>query len=923
MQKVYRYLFLLLLLTNSLVFSQLKNNKQSILLDFKSADNKISVQQQLKTTSSISTDTLYFYAWANAYSNKNTELSKRFLENYKLDFQFARKSKLGKIEIDTIYGNKNIKSYQFLRDKPDILQVVFKEKLNKNDSINLSFHYDIYLPSNKFTGYGIDKKNNILLDNFYFSPFVYPLQFYSNNNLDDRPENPTDFEVKIKHLNPKKRLYSNIKSEGNNIIEKQKRHLKILITDDDFENFFIDNISLDIYKKSNKIDSLEKRQLLLKILGFYKKIYGKIPFSKILITKKDLQNNPVYGFDLLPKFLNPYDEKFVWELSMLHQIGLKFANQLLIDKRQQAWLYFAISSYPEFEYLEQYYPNRKLSGKLSKYKILKYYYFSQMNILEKYPIFYDYMARMNKDQKLTTPLNLMSNFNKDVALPYKTVLGFVMLEDQMKQTKFQSKLKEFYNDAIKHNIDSQSFYNQFSIDKNHWFYNYITTRQKYDYKLKILSKTGDGINLKIKNKLQGQIPLNLYRISKNKISKIKTLSPVKKDTTFTVYNQKNTDWIGVNYFNYYPEIQIYNNFKKVKQSLFGKPLQFRLFQDFENPLKHQLFLNPFFQYNYYDGIILGSQIYNMKMLHNNFDFSVSPSYSLKAKTISGSFGITYRQYFENLKPYTIKYGINGAYYHYNHDLTYKKINPYTVIELRNKNLRKREGSNIAVSFLSIDKQSINDNNKEQNHYKILNLSFQKFKVNIIKDHFLTSELQLSDKFGKLVGKYRIRWLTDKTRQWDFRFFAGVFLYNKTQSDYFSFALDRPTDYLFRYNYYGRSENSGIFQQQFIWAEGGFKTFFKNQFANQWIVSNNMNIGIWKWFNLYGDIAFKKNKNENPKFYYDSGLRINLVQDYFEIFFPVYSSLGNELKSPEYYKKIRLVFTIDLNHLMKMYSRGWY
>jgi hypothetical protein len=43
-------------------------------------------------------------------------------------------------------------------------------------------------------------------------------------------------------------------------------------------------------------------------------------------------------------------------------------------------------------------------------------------------------------------------------------------------------------------------------------------------------------------------------------------------------------------------------------------------------------------------------------------------------------------------------------------------------------------------------------------------------------------------------------------------------------NYYSFALDRPTDYLFDYNYYGRSENTGFFcQQQLIIAEGGFKS----------------------------------------------------------------------------------------------------
>lgn len=41
--------------------------------------------------------------------------------------------------------------------------------------------------------------------------------------------------------------------------------------------------------------------------------------------------------------------------------------------------------------------------------------------------------------------------------------------------------------------------------------------------------------------------------------------------------------------------------------------------------------------------------------------------------------------------------------------------------------------------------------------------------------------------------------------------------------FFSFALDRPTDYLFDFNYLGRSEDTGLVSQQIIIAEGGFKS----------------------------------------------------------------------------------------------------
>src|SRR5690606_35900458 len=121
------------------------------------------------------------------------------------------------------------------------------------------------------------------------------------------------------------------------------------------------------------------------------------------------------------------------------------------------------------------------------------------------------------------------------------------------------------------------------------------------------------------------------------------------------------------------------------------------------------------------------------------------------------------------------------------------------------------------------------------------------------------DLQLASKFGKASAEIEYRRLFEDNRQLTLRMFAGSFLYNKTKSDFFNFALDRPTDYLFDYNYYGRSEDTGFFSQQLILSEGGFKSIIEPQFANQWIATVNAGYSIWNWIEVYGDIGLLKNK----------------------------------------------------------------
>ena len=136
-------------------------------------------------------------------------------------------------------------------------------------------------------------------------------------------------------------------------------------------------------------------------------------------------------------------------------------------------------------------------------------------------------------------------------------------------------------------------------------------------------------------------------------------------------------------------------------------------------------------------------------------------------------------------------------------------------------------------------------------------------------------------------------------------------------------MDRPTDYLFDYNYLGQFESTGIFSQQLIIAEGGFKSKLDTAFANEWLTSLNASASIWRYVQVYGDIGVLKNKGHDPLFVYDAGIRLNLITDYFEIYFPFYSNLGWEIDQPQYSQKIRFVFTAEPKALLGLFRREWF
>lgn len=257
-----------------------------------------------------------------------------------------------------------------------------------------------------------------------------------------------------------------------------------------------------------------------------------------------------------------------------------------------------------------------------------------------------------------------------------------------------------------------------------------------------------------------------------------------------------------------------------------------------------------------------------------------------------------------------------------------KIQPYLQFQYREpNNLRSNQTKKLTFRYFSIQKdksRSIIDENTIP-PYNVFNIRFSNLDNNIDKFKKWAMDLQFSSDFGKLSTSYELRKRTPKDQHYNLRLFAGTFLYNSLpiNETNFDYALDRPTDYLFEYNYLGLSESSGILSQQLIVADGGFKSKLDPGFANQWLTTLNASASIWRYIQAYGDIGLVKNKNRNAYFAYDSGIRLDLITDYFEVYFPVYSNLGWEINQSNYTQKIRFVFTADISALASLLTRRWF
>ena len=230
---------------------------------------------------------------------------------------------------------------------------------------------------------------------------------------------------------------------------------------------------------------------------------------------------------------------------------------------------------------------------------------------------------------------------------------------------------------------------------------------------------------------------------------------------------------------------------------------------------------------------------------------------------------------------------------------------------------------LVARLISVNKEvEVGKSKEESDKYNIFNLRYINSSFNAINRTQYAINAELNSSFSKITTDFRYRKFFSADGSFDIRFFGGLFLHNKSEGDYFSFGLNRGSDYLFEQNLFGRSENDGIFSQQFVIDQAGFKSkYSKPHFSNQLITSINTSISIYKWAEVYNDFAMLKNKDNSPNYFYENGIRLNFVPNIFEFYFPIYTNESFEVTKEAYPTKVRFIITTSIDRIYNFFRRG--
>lgn len=903
----------------------------------------VSVYQELtfNNQTNDTLDTIILNDWNNSYSDKNSTLGKRFSDEFERSFLLAKDEDKGFTNnVIILDQNKSTLDWCRIENKIDLIRIRLENKLAPNQSVKLILIYSLKIPNDSFTGYGFGKKNSFYLKDFFLTPARYENGAFvtnSNANIDDVANSLSDYELEVSipkgiELTTDLNQDSYIENPVTNsyTLSGKNRQSFSLLLGKKSNYFSYSNGTIEVLTNidDSKLDDIKKAIVIDRIVGFVNDNIGNYPHQKITVSQADYDRNPFYGLNQLPSFLSPFSNEFLYELKFLKTYINNFLRSSVnLNQRNDYWISDGIQVYMMMKYMDEFHPQSKMMGSIARFKILKSFNLVNLDFNQQYSYYYLLMVRKNLDQALNEPKDKLIRFNERIASKYKAGLSFNYLDSYLEQNIIPTSIKEFYALSSAKQVsrsDFETLLKSKSTKNLDWFFNtIIDSRDLIDYKFGKIIKEKDSLTFTIKNNNKTTVPIPVFGVKNKQVLFKKWLENIKTDSTFTV-PRTGYDKIVINYKNEVPENNLRNNWKSLKALGLNRPLKFAFMKDLENPYYNQILYVPTLEFNTYDGFMAGLRFHTKTILEKPFVLDINPMYSTKTESLSGSFSFGINKDFREGKLYNMRYYVSGSSFHYAPDATYFKLNPTISMTFREPDFRNNHKSGISARYNIINKEKSNFLLQEkEDNYSIFNLRYFNFTNEVTSLFSYNTDFQYSNGFSKISGSIFHRKLYDDNRQLSLRLYAGSFITNKTITDAYSFGISGPNDYLFEHNLLGRSDSSGLFSQQYILADGGFKSKIDLKNANKWLVATNASFTIWNWIELYGDIGLAKNKSVSPEFIYDNGLRLNFVQDYFELYLPIYSNNGWEIAQPHYDEKIRFIITVSPKTLLNLFTRKWF
>ncbi len=866
-------------------------------------------------TSNVAVDVIYLLDWNHGYSSEVSPLGKFLANEYDYKLIRASKQNRGSTSITKIAHRGNALSWNREKEQLDVIKVALPYSVPAGKKFNFTLRYSVQLPDAAIFKYGVSKNE---LFSYNWHVMLADLNDDGSWNLNSNlgfgfPNTPyvkTTYNI---NANSEVRvLLPNEKTQGTSplLVSEKKIYKEV--------PFGKSTLLTDMLPKSGM--SNEINEALEDVTSFINNSFPDNGLNTLWALQTDYNQQPLLMLESIPQILKAFSVSQTVELKILKTLLDQLVWHTFGPQHDDSkWMITALPYFLWQQYVDTKYPNLKLIGTLSELPFIKNYHFAKAPYYRSWEIAANVAANKTRGQALVTPQENQTGYNRRVAYPDRGALALLYLNDYLGDSILIDAFKQLSKTKTL-DIDLQKKLNTSGKPIDWFFEHYVKENNNGDFVIKGVKTDKSNYTLTIgSTKKNVVIPLTTTS-SKNEKT---TIWLNKNDLPYIkTFDKNQIASVTLNEKHYVPELSLNNNSYNLNRALFRNNLRLRLLQDIPESGTAVLLASPEFGYNIYDGLLAGITIGNSSMLSNSLRFRFSPQYGLKSQKINGMSYAIVNLYHEKNAHYLTRFTLFGTSYHYATQKRYTAFTPSVQFFYRPKGIQNKHRTNLSLRHVSVQLQDL-PKNDERRSYGVNVASFQSKSGDALQNWYYKTELQSEKSFKKISAESQYTTYYAPNRRFTLRLFAGSFLKNDTNDDYYNFNASRVNDYLFQYDLYGRSENEGFFSQQYIKAEGGMRTSGSVKGANEWLITAQTSTTLWRWIESYAEVGWIKNSNKQTNTHWGTGISFNIIPDFFEIHFPMYDSTGNLMIKKAYPKQIRFQLSLRPSALAQLFSQSWF
>jgi len=923
---------------------------------------------------------IYFHLWPNAYKNNETALGQQKLKMRGKRKFMNHPEQQGYIDsLDFRVGGKSIR-WEFDPIYIDVCKLYLDEPLRSGEKIIISTPFYVKIPKGNVSRLGhIEQSYQItqwypkpaVYDKLGWHPMPYLNmgEFYSEfGSFDVSVSVPANYLVaatgNIQNDNEKDKILS--------IVERTEKIKKFDTEDKEFpasdpgyktlkfkeknihdfawfadKRFHVLKGEVELPHSGRKVNTwayfpnheadLWKKAIeyINDAVYYYSLWYGDYPYENCTAVNAPISAGGGMEYPTIT-VISGSGRDMPLEMVIMHEVGHNWFYGILgSNERAHPWMDEGINTFSEMRYMDAKYPDNKLYKMLSdKERLAQFLGIEQFPYSYMHQVSYRVQARRNLDIPVMSHTDDYADINYGAIAYSKPGLCFYYLKEYLGEDKFNEIMQDYYDNwKFKHPYpeDLQKIIEKHARENLDWFFeDLLNSTRKLDYGIKKVKNN----KVLIKNSGQINSPLLIVETAKDSLQSRHWVQGFEGKKWIDLKPEGNTK--NVQLFGYkYPELDPGNNYSTATGTFKSTdPLELRLLGAIEKPGKSTINILPVMGWNYYNRFMLGGLFYSNLFPIQKFEYQLMPMYGVGTNDLAGMGKLQFHIHPHSNLFQRITLYVSGKQFAYQKKSRsyYQKLGAGLKFRFARKINKKPVDNDLKLSYIyASDFNQLFLEGKSFNSY--FQMQFEHNNKRKLDPYRFVLDLHGNEEFMKVSLDAAYKYVYIYKNSLDIRFLGGAFIHRDNElSPIYNLTTSGKTgwdDYLCDNLYLARFEDpsSQLFiTNQFSPEGGGFASYSPFGRSQEYMLALNVasslpvakNIPIQLYINTatFGETFTPGDWEKGDSFLYEGGVKLQVIRDVFEFYFPVVVSDDIDKYLDEvtanYWQRIR--FTLRLSKL---------